>query len=76
MNDIKLAIINARSVLTDNKDGVKGIVISELLIAKELDFFVIIETWLSPIDWVICAQMGRNPKQIAKIINYMPNENS
>ena len=25
---------------------------------------------------VICAQMGRNPKQIAIVINYIPNESS
>ena len=47
MNDIKLAMINARSVLTDNKDCLKSIAISELIIAKKLDFLAITETWLS-----------------------------
>ena len=47
MNDIKLVMINARSVLTDNKDCVKSITISELIIDKKLDFLAITETWLS-----------------------------
>ena len=40
-------MINARSVLTDNKDCVKSIAISELIIDKKLDFLAITETWLS-----------------------------
>ena len=47
MNDLKLAMINARSVLTYNKDCVKSIAISELIIDKKRDVLAITETWLS-----------------------------
>ena len=47
IKDIKLAMIHARSVLTDNKDCVKSIAINEMIIDKKLDFLTITETWLS-----------------------------
>ena len=47
VTDIMIAMVNARSVLTDNKEFVKSIAINEMIIEKKLDFLAITETWLS-----------------------------
>ena len=47
VTDIMIAMVNARSVLADNKEFVKSIAINEMITEKKLDFLVITETWLS-----------------------------